>query len=234
MSSAERHVVMLQDWLFAWEIIASFSSPRTVCDLETLSRDVHKVIRDSSTGTRLMQRYWNVQYHRLVWGDEDLDIGKRTLHFSLPRASGRKNWKKLYREEYPLWLARTFQGMGSRNNDINEAKVRFQVEPANELLSGEAMESLELTQEETVARRVAKGFVRVEEGSGSGPNSVDRRGRRKSGGSQNRKEKLVAKDPAEGLQREDYKNDRHLQKHRTKHNKGKRGTWDGYADGEFD
>nr|CCC92012.1 conserved hypothetical protein [Trypanosoma congolense IL3000] len=230
MSGGEHHTTSPKDWLFAWEIIASFSPPRTVCDLEALSRDVRQVLRESSTGTRLLQRYWNVQYHRLVWGDVDMDVGRRTLHFTLSRTCGRKDWKKLYREEYPLWLARSFQGKGSRNNDINEARVRFQMEPVNERLPGEVMESLQLTEEETLERRRMKGLLCTEGDGDDVLSPTDRGPRQKKGVRRETDEKPMMKNPSLVLTREDYKNDSRLQKHKLKHKKGGKGTRKGYED----
>ncbi|ORC89284.1 uncharacterized protein TM35_000132880 [Trypanosoma theileri] len=239
----------LRDWLFAWELIAAFSPPRTVCILHTLCRDVRSTLQHSSTGTRLLQRYWNAQYHRLVWGDE-VKVGdeqknkaRRTLEFTLSRSEGKRDWMKMYREEYPSWCARTFLGVGTRNNDVNVAKVLFKVEPPNEALPGEEIAKMELTPEEALARRVEKNLQNlegeeVENCSGSGsrnrsrgkgnshPQIVDKKGRRKGDRTDRQK---VMKNPALGLSRDDYKNDQRLGKHKEKHKKGRMGRWDGLA-----
>ncbi|RNF07621.1 uncharacterized protein Tco025E_07404 [Trypanosoma conorhini] len=246
----------LREALFMWEIVASFSDPRMVCVLERLCRDVHEALTLSSTGTHLLQRYWNAQYHKLLWEESRVDPARRTLDFALTRSEGRRSWKKMYREEYPLYVARTFQGKGANNNALNAAKVLFKVESMNEFLSGEELAQLELTPQEALARRVARNLLSLEGeeasggalaprngGSGApwqndgtgrkGPprHSADKKGGRK-GVRGARAE--ATKDPALGLSRDDYNNDRRLGKHRDKHKKGGMGRWDAFASGEVE
>ncbi|KEG07557.1 hypothetical protein DQ04_09441010 [Trypanosoma grayi] len=233
--------VPLRDWLFAWEVIASCSKPATVCLLESLCRDVRDALAASSTGTGLMQRYWNVQYHRLVWEESHIDAARQTLNFALTNSEGRKDWKKMYREELPLWVARTFQGLGASNNALNAAKVMFKVKSANELLTGEELAKLELTPEEAMARQRAKNMLSIEGDEAEGADSedggtrrrqhvTDKKGRRKGG----RGQREPMKDPALGLERVDYKMDQRLIKHRDKHKKGGTGRWDTYGGGMED
>ncbi|KAH9593383.1 hypothetical protein LSM04_002358 [Trypanosoma melophagium] len=238
----------LHGWLFAWELIAAFSPPRTVCTLYTLCRDVRDILQYSSTGTRLLQRYWNAQYHRLIWGDEaevgngEKNKARRTLEFTLSRNEGKRDWMKMYREEYPSWHARTFLGVGARNNDLNMAKVLFKVEAPNEAIPGEELAKMELTPEEALARRVERNLQHLEgkeaeNGSGGGsrsrsrgknhPQIVDKKGRRK--GDRSNRQKLM-KNPALGLSRDDYKSDQRLGKHKEKHKKGRMGRWDGLSE----
>ncbi|ESL07472.1 hypothetical protein TRSC58_04838 [Trypanosoma rangeli SC58] len=252
----QKKPVVLRDMLFMWEIVASFSDPQTVCVLERLCRDVHETLTLSSTGTRLLQRYWNAQYHKLLWEESRIDPARLTLDFVLTRSEGRRSWKKMYREEYPLYVARTFQGKGANNNALNMAKVRFKVDPMNELLSGEELAKLELTPQEALARRVARNLVSLEgeevsnaplrndgDGDGNGAprqsdaaarkgpphHSTNKKGRRKGVRGEGAE---ARKDPALGLSRDDYNNDRRLGKHREKHRKGGMGRWSAFASGE--
>ncbi|RNF09691.1 hypothetical protein TraAM80_02046 [Trypanosoma rangeli] len=246
--------VVLRDTLFMWDIVASFSAPQTVCVLERLCRDVHETLAFSSTGTRLLQRYWNAQYHKLIWEESHIDPTRLTLDFALTRSEGRRSWKKMYREEYPLYVARTLLGKGANNNALNMAKVCFKVDHMNELLSGEELAKLELTPQEALARRVERNLVSLEgeevrnapplnDGNGNGApqqndaaaqkgsphHSTNKKGRRKGVRAERHE---ARKGPALGLSRDDYNNDRRLSKHREKHKKGRVGRWSAFAGGE--
>ncbi|RNF09103.1 hypothetical protein TcG_09696 [Trypanosoma cruzi] len=278
----------LLESLFMWEMVASFSTPLTVCELERICRDVHAVLTFSSTGTRLMQRYWYAQYNKLIWEENRMDPSRRTLDFTLTRSEGKRNWKKMYCEEYPLYLARTTQGKGANNNAINMAKVRFKTEWRNEILSGVELAKLQITPQEALARRVARNLVSLEGeevngtlslhhhhnnnnnnnvvvvatgtgsigGDGGGGcdsgmpqqsqqreegeattttmpprHQTDKRGRRKGG---HDGQSRAMKDPALGLSRDDYNNDRRLGKHKSKHKKGGTHRWSTFASGELD
>ncbi|KAG8342394.1 hypothetical protein ERJ75_001057400 [Trypanosoma vivax] len=224
MSGEEDARTGLKQWDFAWEFIASFSAPRTVLVIESLSRGIQRVVRDSLKGDRLMQRYWNAQYHRLVWGEEGLDKAHRTLVFTLARAAAKKEWKRMYQEEYPLWVARTFQGALARNNDTNEAKVRFKVKQLNERLSREELEQRFTSAQVNCGRGASKG---VENEDGNESVSGDDEVHQKCGGKTKRH-------AGSFLERTDYKLDARLAKHKLKHRKGMQGKWKTFGGGEVE
>lgn len=229
--------------LFMWEHVASFSSPKVVCELEHVCKDVAEHLKGSNTGTRVMQRYWNAQWARLSWDEELISSDKKLLlPSSLKRSEGKKNWKKMYAEELPFWVQKTLQGVGVNNNATNEAKVMFKVEQKNAHLTGEQLAAMELTEEETLAKAALKKglVVHVDENgggaSGGGGDSPKKNGRGRGGrGGRGRgrgrgPRAAGPKDPSAGYQRDDYKEDFRIGSRQGKHKKGGVSKWAGFAD----
>lgn len=149
--------------LFMWDTVAAFLEPRTSILLERLCRDVATVLRKSNVSNKLMQRYWNAQWARLVLDSDVIPEPKLLLlPTSLTRADGKTKWKKMYREEFPQWEARTFTGVGANNNALNEAKVFFHREELNTKLTPAQLAARALTIEETLLKAQRKRGVVVE------------------------------------------------------------------------
>ncbi|GET88682.1 hypothetical protein, conserved [Leishmania tarentolae] len=226
--------------LFMWEHVAVFSTPTQVAELERVSRDVARHLKDSSTGTRLMQRYWNAQWSRLVWMEEELPDDKKYLSPTmLTRSEGRRSWKHVFVQEYPLCLKRTYQGKGVCNNAVNEAKVRFNREVLNAAKTAAELEQLELTLEEARVKEQRKRGIAVEVNEtpetapspssiGSPYSSYPTKGeheRREKG-----RPRMAKKAPHEAYTRSDYKEDYRTGDRKGKHKKGGTGRWSKFDD----
>ncbi|KAG5478627.1 hypothetical protein LSCM1_06030 [Leishmania martiniquensis] len=231
--------------LFMWERVAAFSVPTQVAELERISHDVAQHLRDSNTGTRLMQRYWNAQWHRMVWREEELPEAKKYLAPTmLTHSEGKQTWKKVFVQEYPLYLKRVFRGKGVCNNAVNEAKVLFSREVLNTAMTADELRRLELTEEEARAKEQRKRGVNVEfEGTpetSASPSSVgsphgahaskaEREGREKG------RPRAVKKLSHESYTRSDYKEDSKTGDRKGKHQKGGTRRWSKFDDfGDYD
>lgn len=241
---------VLTDALFMWEHVASFSEPAQVAQLEQVSRDVAAHLKESNKGPRLMQRYWNAQWCRMVWKEEELPAEKRYLPASMfSHSDGKRRWKKVFVEEYPLWLDRTFQRRGLRNNDVNEAKVLFHVEPLNPNRTAAELQRMELTEEEALLKEQKKRGVEVEfehvdENGGAGASGdgaaggagITRPGLKDEKRDHQAREKgrprAVQKDV---YTRSDYKEDYRTGARKGKHQKGGTNRWDNFDSyGDYD
>ncbi|CAD2219145.1 hypothetical protein AGDE_05725 [Angomonas deanei] len=204
-----------------WERVGCFLPPKEVCQLDQVSRDIRQHLKESNTATHLMQRYWNARWSELIW-PEELPEEKRRLHpTSLTRSEGKKSWKKMYIEEYPLWVQRTFQGAGINNNAASEVLL-FERKELNEHKTANELKALELTEEEAKVKALGKtGAEVVAEGGGEAEGEV---GRGRGGGKGPRRGKgrggFAPKDPSKGFTREDYKGDSRAGNRRGKHKKG--------------
>lgn len=139
--------------LFMWELVAAFSPPEQVLEIERLCRDVAALLKQSNTGTRLMQRYWNAMCARLAWedGDAALPEQKRFLTPScLTRSEGKTAWKAVYAENYADWLEsiRKNKGRMQRKAHITDAAS------LNEHKTAEELRRMELTAEESLAKAI--------------------------------------------------------------------------------
>lgn len=227
---AKPAVIVADKGLFMWELVACFSEPATVCELERLCKDVAGALAESSTGTRLMQRYWNARWNALIKGDEEVPEDKRLLAPSaLTRAEGKINWRKRFVEEYPLWLRRTFTGFNRRNNDVDEAKVLFERQELNAHLSGDQLKQLGLMSERKVDKVVpalapasASKASGTDGGGGDGDDDDD--GKRHSGKKRRQKgegkRQVLAPQNGTAYTREDYVFDPLLGKRKGKTKKG--------------
>ncbi|KAK7195839.1 hypothetical protein NESM_000515300 [Novymonas esmeraldas] len=226
--------------LFLWERVAAFSAPAQVAELERVSRDVARHLAESNTGTHLLQRYWNAQWSRMVWKDEELPEEKRYLAPAmLTRSDGKRSWKKVFVEEYPLYLERIYQGKGVRNNDMNEAKVLFHREVLNTAKTAKELQRLELTEEEARVKELRKRGVDVEvdETPGGAASPASPTGTHAVQTSKAEREKhekgrprAVAKAPHESYTRSDYKEDYRTGDRKGKHKKGGTGRWSNFDD----
>ena len=238
---------VLTDALFMWEHVASFSAPTQVAEVERVSRDVATQLQESNRGSRLMQRYWNAQWCRMTWKEEELPAEKRYLPPNMfTRSEGKRRWKKMFVEEYPLWLDRTFRRNGVRNNDVNEAKVLFHVETLNPKRTAAELEKMELTEEEARAKEQRKRgvdveFERAEEnGTGSSGNNAASGGARLGLEETKRDKAAKEKGRPRALQKEsytraDYKEDFRTGARKGKHQKGGQNRWDNYDSfGDYD
>ncbi|KAG5504349.1 hypothetical protein JKF63_04798 [Porcisia hertigi] len=193
--------------LFMWERVAAFSVPSQVAEIERVSRDVWQHLKKSNTGTNLMQRYWNAQWSRLIWKDEELPEEKRhLLPTMLTRNDGKREWKKMFVEEYPLYLERLYRGVGVCNNALNEAKVFFPRQLLSHQLSEAEKKQLELTSRKPTLQNNERGRPRA-----------------------------VEKAPDKPYTRSDYKQDYRAGDRKGKHKKGGNGRWSGFDDfGDYD
>ncbi|CCW63745.1 unnamed protein product [Phytomonas sp. EM1] len=240
--------------LFMWEGVASFCEPSQVCELERLSKDVAAHLAESNTSNRLMQRYWNAQWSRLIWDDDLISHEKRfILPSSLPRSKGRVNWKKCFVEEYPLWLQRTIMGKGKNDRDYDVSKVLFRREMLNAHLSAEELAAMELTVEEAMHKAMSKRGIEVSNNGEVDPKylledqkyvkkSLKRRG---EGGSNGTASPLLGKGRSclnlcdrpsqESLTREDYQFDHRQGSRKGKHKKGMEHKWSSFDNfGDYD
>lgn len=233
---------VLTEAVFLWELVAAFSEPKTVLLLERLCQDVAAKLQASRQANHLMQRYWNAQWARMVWEESKLTAEKRyLLPSALSRSEGKINWKKMFKEEYPLWLQRTFAGVGSNNNANNVAKVLFQQEILNENKSAAELAKSELTLEEAFLKAQRKRGVEVEvdnEDDDDDKNSVEgaKGGKRgpgsPSGGHDAGKGfrvRVPVHDPQAGFTRSDYKQNYRQGARKGKHMKGGDKKWESYA-----
>lgn len=239
---------VLTDALFMWEHVAAFSAPEQVAQVERVSRDVAGHLKESNKGNRVMQRYWNAQWSRMVWKEEELPQEKRFLPPSLLNHSeAKRRWKKVFVEEYPLFLDRTFQRRGLRNNDVNEAKVLFHVETLNPNRTAAELQRMELTEEEARVKEQRKRGVEVEfehaeeSGAGaSGNGAVGGAGGRP--GLEETKHDHAAREKGrpravqkDTYTRADYKEDFRTGARKGKHQKGGTNRWDNFDSyGDYD
>ncbi|KPA84093.1 hypothetical protein ABB37_02196 [Leptomonas pyrrhocoris] len=238
--------------LFMWEHVASFSEPVQVAQVERVSRDVAAHLKESNKGPRLMQRYWNAQWCRMVRKEEDVPVEKRYLPPNmLTRSEGKRRWKKVFVEEYPFFLDRTYQRHGVRNNDVNEAKVLFHVEALNPNRTAAELRKMELTVEEARAKEQRKRGVEVEfehvEENGAGASGEGGAGaggcggvvrpglddtRRDHAAREKGRPRAVQKD---SYSRADYKEDFRTGARKGKHQKGGTNRWDNFDSyGDYD
>ncbi|KPI86066.1 hypothetical protein ABL78_4868 [Leptomonas seymouri] len=239
---------VLTDALFMWERVASFCEPVQVAEVERVSRDVAAHLKESNKGARLMQRYWNAQWCRMVWKEGEMPQEKRYLLPSMfTHNEGRRRWKKTFVEEYPFYLDRTYQRHGVRNNDVNEAKVLFRVETLNTNRTAAELQKLELTVEEARVKEQRKRGVEVEyehveengagaSGEGGAGAAVARPGlddtKRDRAAREKGRPRAVQK---EVYTRADYKEDYRTGTRKGKHQKGGANRWDKYdAYGDYD
>lgn len=239
----------ITDVLFMWDLVAAFSEPKTVLLLERLCRDVATRLQESCKLTHLLQRYWNAQWAKLIWEDSKITVDKRLLlTSSLSHSEGKINWKKMYKEEYPCWVHRTFTGVGSNNNATNTAKVLFHKETLNENKSAAELAKSELTLEEALLKAQRKRGVETQvdhEGSnGDDGNAPDAEGggsvvARAAGASKaaggggpagkGLKVRVPVRDPGEGFTRATYKQNYRQGARKGKHMKGGDKKWGSYA-----
>ncbi|CAJ1008645.1 hypothetical protein Q4I28_003958 [Leishmania naiffi] len=231
--------------LFMWERVATFCIPTQVAELERVSRDVARHLTDSNTGTRLMQRYWNAQWSRMVWKEEELTDEKRYLMPTmLKHSEGKQSWKKLFVQEYPVYLQRVHQGSGVCNNAVNEAKVLFHREVLNTVKTAAELKRLELTEEEARVKEQRKRGVDVEfeEAAHTAPSPSSLDGPHGAPAAKKEREKhekgrprVVEKAPHESYTRSDYKADYRTGDRKGKHKKGGTGRWSNFDDfGDYD
>lgn len=229
---------VLTDGLFMWELVASFCAPTHIGEVERICKDVHEHLQTSHTSNRLMQRYWNAQWSRLVREEDQLPREKRLLlTTSLSRSEGKTNWRGHFVEEYPLWRKRTFMGKGADNNANNAAKTLFQREVLNEIKSAAEMARTQLTVEEAVVKLMKKrGIELVSDGE---PHAFPKNTRGKSGATSDegllmggqKGVKIPVKDCAvEGYERSDYKTNWRIGNRKGKHKKGGVKKWLGHDD----
>jgi hypothetical protein len=240
--------LVLTDALFMWDHVAAFCEPTQVAQVERVSRDVAAHLKESNKGSGLMQRYWNAQWCRMVWKEDEIPSGKRYLHSStLTHSEGKRRWKKVFTDEYPLWLDRTFQRHGVRNNDVNEAKILFHVEQLNLNRTAAELRKMELTEEEARAKEQRKRgveieFVHVGEGAAgtSGDGAVGgivehpglRDEKRDHTAHEKGRPRAVQKDT---YTRADYKEDFRTGARKGKHKKGGSNRWENYDSyGDYD
>lgn len=183
--------------LFMWDHVASFCLPRTVMEIERVSRDVHAVMQTSNTGTNLMQRYWNAMVIRLVWennGAERLTPEKLALHPKcISRSEGKQNWKRLYQQQYEEWVEVVKKellvgtptgGVSSPVGDgVSSCTISFAPvqksrhltgeERANKHLTGEELSKMELSAEESYVK--AMGKRKVAQASAEKPGARDKK-----------------------------------------------------------
>ncbi|KAG5478823.1 hypothetical protein CUR178_05402 [Leishmania enriettii] len=231
--------------LFMWERIAAFSVPAQVAELERVSRDVARHLKESNTGTHLMQRYWNAQWHRLVWREEELSDEKKYLAPAmLTRSEGKETWKKVFVQEYPLYLKRIYQGKGVCNNAVNEAKVLFCRKVLNAAKTADELRRIELTEEEARVKEQRKRGVNVEfdetpdsasslsalgSPNGAYASKAEREKREKG------RPRAVKKLPHESYTRSDYTEDCRMGDRKGKHMKGGTRRWSKFDDfGDYD
>lgn len=139
--------------LFMWEHVAAFSPPEQVVEIERVCFDIADLLRQSNTGTRLMQRYWNAMSVRLTWeeGDARLSDAKRFLqNGAITRSEGKKQWKKIYGEQYAEWVetVKKFRG------DLSRRPVERHAESLNEHKSSSQLK--ELSAEESYLKAIAQ------------------------------------------------------------------------------
>lgn len=132
--------------LFMWEHVAAFSPPEQVVEIERVCFDIAELLRQSNTGTNLMQRYWNAMSVRLTWeeGDARLSDAKRLLQpGAITRSEGKKAWKQIYAEQYTDWVesAKKFKGDMSRRPPERLGQTLNQHKSSNELKELSAEES---------------------------------------------------------------------------------------------
>lgn len=240
---------VVTDAVFMWEQVACFSEPKQVVELERLCRPTSSALAASNRGTHLMQRYWNAQWTRMVWNENEVPAKKRFLDVSsLSRNEGRRSWKAAYVEEYPFWIQRTYQGKGIRNNEANEAKALFHREQLNVVLTAAQLKAMELTEEEARIKEEQKRGVEVifegasqgtatatTAGGGGAPSAAvkeDGKGKRKKKGGKGSgaPHLVVQKAPGESYTRDDYKLDSRSGTRKGKHQKGGVSKWSHYDD----
>ncbi|AYU78915.1 hypothetical protein conserved [Leishmania donovani] len=231
---------VLTSSLFMWEHVAVFSMPAQVAELERVSRDVARLLKDSNTGTHPMQRYWNAQWSRIVWKEEELSDEKKYLAPTmLTRSEGKRKWKNVFVQEYPLYLKRVYQGKGVCNNAVNAAKVLFNRQVLNAAKTAAELEQMELTVEEARVKEQKKRGVDVEfedtPDTAPSPSSLGcHHGSYPAKGERERHEKgrprAVKKAPHETYTRSDYKEDYRTGDRKGKHKKGGTGRWSKFDD----
>lgn len=231
---------VLTSSLFMWEHVAVFSMPAQVVELERLCRDVARLLKDSNTGTHPMQRYWNAQWSRLMWREEELpDAKKHLTPTMLSRSEGKRKWKDVFIQEYPHYLKRVYQGKGVCNNAVNAAKVLFNRQVLNAAKTAAELERMELTVEEARVKEQKKRGVNVEfeetPDTATSPSSPGcPHGSYAGKGERERHEKgrprTVKKEPHATYTRSDYKEDYRTGDRKGKHKKGGTGRWSKFDD----
>lgn len=110
-----------------WMLIAAFSTPRTLCNMQQLCKHIAKAIRSGELGTNLLQKYWYMQWTLILWGEDQTKdpkekLKRATLTFSMSRSDGKKIWRDKFHEEFLAWKKRTLFGVGCDHNLNNVGK----------------------------------------------------------------------------------------------------------------
>lgn len=92
-----------------------------VHSVSCLTKHTRKVLSRSAPGTDLIQRFWYMQHHYLVWQDEKTDLKKAALLFSMTKDNAKKVWRQKFMSEYEAHLQRTLRGHGRSNNCAKSA-----------------------------------------------------------------------------------------------------------------
>jgi hypothetical protein len=119
-----------------WLHIATYSSPKTVCNLEGLTKPVrHALLTSSKSGGSPIQRYWHARCYVLRWCSDDHqpcalavvpedERKRRLLLYPLSKTEVKKCWKKEFQDEYEAFLRRNLRGVGVVNREVvREAPV---------------------------------------------------------------------------------------------------------------
>lgn len=112
-----------------WVLVAQYSSPRSVCNLEQLNKPIHAALKRAAKGSLPLARYWHAQCYRLRWDADDAHgtalscssstrdaaeaAKRRFLQYALTKQEARKDWKAEYQEEYMAFLRRNVRGINA-------------------------------------------------------------------------------------------------------------------------
>jgi hypothetical protein len=119
-----------------WLHIATYSSPKTVCYLEGLTKPLrHAMLSSSKSGGSPIQRYWHARCYVLRWCKDDhepcalaaapeVERKRRLLLYPLSKAEMKKCWKREFQDEYESFQRRNLRGVGVVNREVvREAPV---------------------------------------------------------------------------------------------------------------
>lgn len=110
-----------------WVMIATYSSPRSMCDLEALTKPLRETLTSAQrSGSGPVQRYWHARCFVLRWSADthvpcalanapEDERKRRLLLYALTKPESKKCWKKEFQEEYEAYLRRNLRGMGVVN-----------------------------------------------------------------------------------------------------------------------